>query len=55
VRTLTDANWGAEVEAPTLILLVDGREADRRLGFASAAELREWLQRREAVPAVGTC
>ena len=39
---------------PTLVLFEGGREADRRMGFASARELREWLERREASVAEGS-
>ena len=39
---------------PTLVLFEGGREADRRMGFASARELREWLERREAAVAQGS-
>ena len=39
---------------PTLVLFEGGREADRRLGFASARELREWLERRQTLVTHGS-
>jgi thioredoxin 1 len=39
---------------PTLVLFEGGREADRRLGFASAGELREWLERRATLVTQGS-
>ena len=34
---------------PTLLLFEEGREADRRVGFANRQELRGWLEGRGAV------
>lgn len=47
----TAARYGVR-SIPTLILFEGGREVERRLGFASALELRDWLQRRRSGAAV---
>lgn len=47
----TAARYGVR-SIPTLILFEGGREADRRLGFAGASELRDWLQGRRTATAL---
>lgn len=38
---------------PALVLFEGGQEVDRRLGYATAQELAQWLQRRRALAAYG--
>lgn len=48
----TAARYGVR-SIPTLVLFEGGREVGRRLGFASAQELKRWLEQRQAPAADG--
>jgi len=38
-----EAKYGGVSLYPTILLLKDGREVSRRIGYASVAELSRWL------------